>query len=53
MEINGTTLTRESIREYLLKKKVILWMDWCICEPNEMDQAIDWFMGECTNLAAA
>lgn len=53
MELNGKPLTRELIREYLAEKRVILWMDWLITEPSQMDLAIDWFMGECHNLAAA
>lgn len=53
MEINGVTLTRESVREYLKSKRVVLWMDWMITEPGQMDKAIDWFMSEVTGCAAA
>ena len=53
MEINGKQLTRESVREWLKGKRVILWMDWLIGEPDQMELAVDWFMKAVNDVASA
>lgn len=52
MEINGKKLDREAIRNWLRAKKVTLWMDWLITEPDELERAVDWLVGSCSDLAA-
>lgn len=53
MEVNGKMLTRDSVKHYLQEKRVILWMDWCITEPDQLEEAVDWFMTEVGGCAAA
>lgn len=53
MEINGRTVTDEDIEKYLASKRVTLWSDWCITDPGRMTEAIAWFKGEMTGLAAS
>lgn len=52
VEVNGTNLTRENVRTWLKGKRVILWMDWLIGEPEQMDKAVDWFMSSVQECAA-
>lgn len=52
MEVNGKVLTREDVRSWLQSKRVVLWQDWMITEPQQMDKAIDWFMGSVNDVAA-
>lgn len=52
VEVNGTNLTRDNVKEWLHGKKTILWMDWIITEPEQMDKAVDWFMGAVKDCAA-
>lgn len=53
VEINGKPLTRENVRQWLASKRIVLWMDWMISEPKQMEQAIDWFIASVTEVAAA
>lgn len=53
VELNGHSITNEDVRQYLKAKKAILWSDWCVTQPDRMDIAVDWFMGEMAGLAAS
>ena len=52
MELNGTAVTREGVRTWLVDKKITLWSDWCVTNPKRMELAIDWFLGEMADLSA-
>lgn len=52
MELNGTIVDRETIREWLLSKHTILWSDWIITRPGQQEKAIDWVMKEMGALSA-
>lgn len=51
MEINGVTVDREVIRDWLKAKRIALWGDWLIGKPNEEDKAIDWVLSQMGSLS--
>ena len=53
MEINGKSVTREGVSQWLDSKHVTLWADWIVTDPGRKEKAIDWFMGEIKSLASA
>ncbi len=52
MELNGRTVTRDTVRSFIQAKKVTLWGDWLVTDPKRMDKAIDWFMKEMNELSS-
>lgn len=51
--LNGQSVTREEVADWLRSKRITLWADWCITDPRRMDKAVDWFMEEMTALSAS
>lgn len=52
MEINGETITRETVRQWLVSKHVALWSDWLITRPAQQDEAINWIFKQMSQLSA-
>ena len=51
VELNGVQVEREDVRAWLLAKRCTLWADWCVTDPKRIEPAIDWFMGQMSELA--
>lgn len=51
VEINGETVDRDIVHDWLISKRVSLWSDWLIGDRKEQEKAVDWMMKQMGQLS--